>query len=109
MNILEDLLEEYPEKKKAYSSEISTIWFLYRMLEAEATKDQVNAIHDLMKSVYDDIEAGKEVSYADFEKRIYQIFPEKIGNYHLVEDILSLLKDKSPQYKLVYDHLKREL
>lgn len=48
---------------------------------------------------------GEEFSMRDFEASIYEIVPERWGDYHLAQDIVASL-NKEERYTDVYEALK---
>lgn len=80
--------------------------FLYTMLEIDATKEQVEAVYDLMDKTEQNIVAGKKTSHHEFEAEIYKIFPKHHGSYHLAEGIVGSL-GKQGRWETVYNYMKK--
>lgn len=79
--------------------------FTYHMLEADATEAQVKRVYDLMDEYWNAIKAGTEKrSHNAFEQRVYEIFPNKHGNYHFAEGIVRTLR-REDRYREVYDYM----
>ena len=81
--------------------------FLYHVLEARLSREQLDAIYKLMDEVQDGIRQGNPMNHADFEQRIYDIVPSKSGDYHFAESIVSTL-NREHRYIGVYKHMKAD-
>jgi len=81
--------------------------FIYAMLEIGATKNQIEAVFDLMDKTEKEVTSSKKPTHNEFEKEIYRIFPHQKGNYHLAEGIVGML-GKEGRWKSVYDYMKKD-
>jgi predicted N-formylglutamate amidohydrolase len=57
------------------------------LFEYNITREQYNAIMDLMDEYRNMIESNEEVHHGSFEQRIYNIVPQHDGSYHFAEAI----------------------
>ena len=80
--------------------------FLYMMLEIGATKQQIEAVYDLMDKTEKVIGERKKISHPEFEREIYRIFPKRYGHYHHAEGIVGTL-GKQGRWILVYQYMKK--
>lgn len=80
--------------------------FAYLLLEASATEEQEKAIYDLMDKTAKAIAEGKKVSHGEFEREVYKIFPDRWGDYHFAENIVSTLNEQS-RWTPVYKYMKK--
>lgn len=55
--------------------------------EAKITREEYQAIMDLMDKIRAWISNGLEVNNSDYEEHFYEIVPEHHGDYHLCENI----------------------
>ena len=81
--------------------------FAYHMLEAKATKKQVDATLDLMNEASKSIINKKPINNREFEKRVYKIFPSKDGSYGFAEGIVRTLNETG-QYTDVFDYYSKD-
>lgn len=82
--------------------------FVYHMMEAEAIRTQVQRVHALMNDYGGQIKRGEETrSHAHFERSVYEIFPDRNGDYHFAEGIVRTL-GRSGQYVNVYDYMMED-
>lgn len=65
--------------------------FIY---ESKLTRLEYRAIMDLMDKYRSLIDGGKEVNHVKFEQDIYEIVPQKNGDYHFCELITKLWADE---------------
>jgi len=98
---------EYRVKLLAEIADFEKHPFIYTVLEADLTESQVRAIFDQMDKALKTIKNGKPVSHYEFEERIYEIVPNRRGNYHFAEDVVSTLNDEG-RWGEVYKHLKKD-
>lgn len=77
--------------------------FSYHMLEAKATRQQVDATFALMDDARQRIRNGNPMNNHDFEKEVYLIFPSKNGSYGFAEGIVSTLNE-SGQFTEVFNY-----
>lgn len=61
--------------------------------ETHITRSQYNAIMKLMEHYRDKIDAHEAVDNATFEAEIYEIVPERKGDYHFCEMITQLFAE----------------
>jgi len=80
--------------------------FTYLALEYGLTKEQIERIYDLMDEVSKAIREGKTFHHSEFEDRIYQIVPQRKGDYHFAEEIVSTLNQEG-RWQEVYQHMKK--
>ena len=80
--------------------------FIYTMLEANSTKDQIDKVLDLMDEARSSLQSVKPMHHAEFERRVYVIIPQRKGDYHFAEDIIATL-NKEGRYTDVYQHMKK--
>ena len=80
--------------------------FTFHMLEADATRNQITAIYDLMDKAEKLINEGNPMDHHSFEQEVYKIIPSHSGDYHFAEGIVSTL-NSSGQYFDVYVHYKK--
>lgn len=79
--------------------------FAYHMLEVGATKEQVTRTFDLMDDYWQFIKRDEEVrSHREFERSVYDIFPDRHGDYHFAEGIVQTLA-RGNRYREVYDYM----
>ena len=81
--------------------------FVYTVLEANLTESQVIGIYDLMDQATEIIRGGKELALCRIEQGIFELIPNKKGNYHLVKDIIGALNDEG-RWVEVYNHLREK-
>ncbi len=79
--------------------------FIFLVLESAMTEAQMNSIYDLMEEVANGILNGNPMNHAEFEEKVYVIFPSQRGDYHFAESIVRTLKDRS-RWERIYDHMK---
>ena len=72
--------------------------------ETKITREQYQAIMDLMDSYRNRIESGAEVNNSEFEQDIYALVPERRGDYHFCE-IISHLFAENGQWEEVFPAL----
>ena len=85
----------------------STKPFSYHMLEADASRQQVDQVMGLMDSIRKTINSGgTPMSHGEFESRIYKIFPSRDGHYGFAEGIVSTLHDER-KWEEVYDYYSK--
>ena len=87
------------------------------LIEYKITREQYRAIMDLMDEYRNLIGNGKECSNGGFEQRMYEILPERHGDYHMCEEIAKnfMLDGRWEEVfmnlygdMLKYSHLKKE-
>lgn len=61
--------------------------------ESKITREQYISIMDLMDSIRKKLEDGQAVHHAEFESEIYEIAPEKNGDYHFCRSIAELFAE----------------
>ncbi|MDD3212644.1 MAG: DUF1878 domain-containing protein [Eubacteriales bacterium] len=66
--------------------------FIY---ESNITRNQYKALMDLMDEYRDKIDRGEKVHHGTFEDKVYQLIPEKYGDYHFCEIFTQLLKEEN--------------
>lgn len=87
------------------------------IFEYKITRVQYRAIMDLMDEYRNLIDNGRACSHGSFEQRMYEIVPERNGDYHMCEEIAKnfmldgrweevFMKLYGDMQK--YSHLKRE-
>jgi len=81
--------------------------FTHYTLECDLTKQQIDAIFSLMDEVHQSLSSANPIGHAEFERRVYEIVPNREGDYHFAEQIVATLKE-SQQYEDVYRHMKRD-
>ena len=64
------------------------------IFESKITREQYTAIMDLMDSFRAKLDGGQSVHHYDFESGIYEIVPEKNGDYHFCELIAQLFAEE---------------
>jgi hypothetical protein len=80
--------------------------FSYHMLEAKATKKQVDATLDLMDEAKKKILNNNPMNNHEFEKKVYEIFPTKDGSYGFAEGIVGTLND-THQFTEVFNYYSK--
>lgn len=80
--------------------------FTYHELEANLTKEQVEAVFDLMDEAQKSLASPKPMDHHDFERRVYEIVPARNGDYHFAEGIVGTL-NQSGQYTDVFRQMKK--
>lgn len=65
--------------------------FIY---ESKLTREQYRSVMDLMDIMRNKINAGDEVHHYDFESAIYELVPQKDGDYHFCELIAQLFAEE---------------
>ena len=70
------------------NTEIDRLFF-----ETKITREQYTAIMDLMESFRSKLDAGESVHHYDFESAVYEIVPERNGDYHFCELIAKLFAE----------------
>ena len=75
-------------------------------IQTNLTEAQVTGIYHLMDQAREIIRSGKQ-SLLKIEQGIYEIVPEKNGDYHFVEEIIGALEDER-RWVEVYNHLKKK-
>lgn len=68
--------------------------FTYLCLETKLTSGQATQILDLMDEAERSIRSGTPMGHHDFERRVYGIVPERDGDYHFAESIVSTLNQE---------------
>ncbi len=104
---LEERLEqaEYRLKLLSEIADYENHPCLYVAIEADLTEKQVNDIYDLMDQAAEIIKSGKRLALPRIEQGIYEIVPNKTGNYHFVKNIIGALNDEG-RWVEVYNHLR---
>ncbi|WP_283721439.1 DUF1878 domain-containing protein [Clostridium perfringens] len=64
------------------------------LFETRTTREQYNAIMDIMDEYRDMIDNGQEVSHHSFERRIYDVIG-CVGDYHFCEGIAKAFMEDS--------------
>ena len=64
------------------------------VFESKISREQYNAIMDIFDSFRNKLDAGQAVHHYDFERRIYEIVPEKNGDYNFCELIAKLFAEQ---------------
>lgn len=64
------------------------------VFESKITHEQYIAIMDLMDSIRNKLENGQSVHHYEFEQNIYNLIPEKDGDYHFCEIIAQLFAEE---------------
>ena len=90
---------EFRQELLFENDEVSRILF-----EHEITQSQYRLIMDLMDEYRNRIRDNEDVSHGDFERRIYNIVPNKDGNYHFCEEIALAFKERN-QWEEVFENL----
>lgn len=72
------------------NTEIDRLFF-----ETKITREQYTAIMNLMDSFRSKLDAGESVHHYDFESAIYEIVPERNGDYHFCELIAKLFAENN--------------
>lgn len=80
--------------------------FTYQMLEANASRAQVDAALALMAEACAAIQAGSPLHHADFEERVARIFPTRSGSYAFAEGIVQALAETG-QFAEVYHYYRQ--
>jgi hypothetical protein len=81
--------------------------FTYLMLEYNITREQEEEIFKLMEHIRKEIFENKApMNHANFEQMVYEIVPNRKGDYHFAENIVMCLNDTN-QYPDVYLHMKK--
>ncbi len=96
LETLEDRIAKLEYHKRLLMSLVTpeTNSFVYQMLEAVASEEQVTRVYDLMDSIRRSIDEGKTpISHGQFEAEIYKIFPAHNGNYGFAEGIVATLNE----------------
>ncbi len=62
--------------------------------ECKISREQYRAIMDLLDSVREKLERGQKVNHYEFENGIYDIVPERNGDYHFCELIAKLFAEE---------------
>lgn len=63
--------------------------------ETKITREQYRAIMDLMDKFRAKLDAGESVHHYDFESAVYEIVPERNGDYHFCELIAKLFAENN--------------
>ena len=74
------------------------------VFESKITRKQYIAIMDLMESIRIKLDKGQSVHHYAFESNIYEIIPEKNGDYHFCELIAKLFAEEG-QWEEVFSAL----
>lgn len=64
------------------------------IFESKITREQYNAIMDLMDMMRSKIDNGEKVHHYEFEEGVYRIAPEKNGDYHFCELVAKLFAEE---------------
>ena len=72
------------------NTEIDRLFF-----ETKITREQYRAIMDLMDKFRAKLDAGESVQHYDFESAVYEIVPERNGDYHFCELIAKLFAENN--------------
>lgn len=72
--------------------------------ESKITREQYTAIMDLLDSFRAKLDNGQSVHHYEFESGIYQIVPEKNGDYHFCELVAKLFAEEG-QWQEVFPAL----
>ena len=78
------------------------------VFESRLTKEQFGLIMDLLDEKRREIDAGKKVRSSPFEEEVYEIVPEKRGQYHFCETITRLFAEEG-RWEEVFPALYGEL
>lgn len=90
---------EFRQELLFENDEVSRILF-----EHEITQSQYRLIMDLMDEYRNRIRDNEDVSHGDFERCIYNIVPNKDGNYHFCEEIALAFKERK-RWEEVFENL----
>ena len=74
------------------------------VFESKITREKYTAIMNLMDSIRNKLDNGKSVHHYTFEGSIYEIIPEKNGDYHFCELIAKLFAEEG-QWEEVFPAL----
>lgn len=64
------------------------------IFESKITREKYTAIMNLMDSIRNKLDKGQSVHHYTFESSIYEIIPEKNGDYHFCELIAKLFAEE---------------
>ena len=91
MNLEERIAQlEFQVELLFNNTEIDRLFF-----ETKITREQYRAIMDLMDKFRAKLDAGESVHHYDFESAVYEIVPERNGDYHFCELIAKLFAENN--------------
>lgn len=64
------------------------------LFETNVTKTQHHEIMDFMDTVREKIDHGEQIRYGSFEQGIYDIVPERKGDFHFCEILAKLFAEE---------------
>ncbi len=74
------------------------------VVETKITREQYNEIANLLDAVRHRIDKGEQVYHGEFESAMYDIVPQKRGDYHFCELITELFSENG-RWKEVFPAL----
>ena len=80
------------------------------IFESKITHAQYVSIMDLMDKMRAKLDAGNEVHHYEFEQAVYEIVPEKDGDYHFCELIAKLFAEDGrwdEVFPALYGHMPK--
>jgi hypothetical protein len=80
--------------------------FAYLCLESSVTREQQKKIFALMDEARASLRTEHPMEHHEFERRVYEICPGYMGDYHFAEAIVSTLND-THRWNDVYDYMKQ--
>lgn len=100
MNLEERIAQlEFQVELLFSNTEIDRLFF-----ERKITREQYHAIMDLMDTFRSKLDDGACIHHYDFERAIYEIVPERNGDYHFCESIAKLFAENQ-QWDEIYHAL----
>lgn len=80
--------------------------FVFAMLEADATRNQVQRTYDLLDDYWRKVKSNTETrNHHELESEVYRIFPTKRGDYHFAESIVRA-NARAGRYRELYEYLR---
>lgn len=80
--------------------------FTYLMLEMNVNRHQVKDILDLMEEAKKSLATTKPMNGGEFEIRVYDIVPERKGDFHFAESIVGTLFEEN-RWVEVAEHMAK--